>query len=134
MPSRDPKRRFTQTQKKQILFQQNNLCARCHDPLDPRAIEYHHKKPWAEGGRTISTNGMAVCPKCHAIITHEHSLNKQEMGLKKVNNANKSKNCTNNNSKSTSEGLKKQHNKRVPNPINKKDKEITIDEIMRFIF
>ena len=51
---RDSRRTFTITQKKEILYQQNNKCAICHRKLDPRAIEFDHGKPWADGGRTIT--------------------------------------------------------------------------------
>jgi len=75
-PSRDLRRAFNQTQKNKILYQQNGKCARCHGKLDPRAIHYHHKKPWASGGRTITENGRALCPTCHAIVSSEERLKK----------------------------------------------------------
>ena len=73
---RDRRRAFTQSQKASILYQQNNLCARCHQPLDPRAIEFDHHKPWADSGRTVTWNGRALCANCHKIVTHEHTLTK----------------------------------------------------------
>jgi len=73
---RDGRRKFTQTQRKEILYQQNNKCSRCHKMLDPRDIHYHHEKPWASGGRTITTNGRALCGSCHNIIGHEANLKK----------------------------------------------------------
>ena len=75
---RDRRRSFTQSQKNQILYQQDKKCARCHKPLDPRAIEYDHKKPWAAGGRTKTINGRALCANCHKIITHNQILGKVE--------------------------------------------------------
>ena len=54
---RDTRRCFSPTQRKELLYQQNNKCARCHKPLDPRAIQYDHTKPWASGGRTITVMG-----------------------------------------------------------------------------
>lgn len=74
---RDPRRTFTQTQKKEILYQQDNKCARAechHKKLDPRDIEFHHKKPWASGGKTVTVNGRALCGSCHKIVTHELKL------------------------------------------------------------
>ena len=68
---RDKKRKFTRTQEKNILYQQNSKCAVCHKQLDPRDIEFDHKRSWAGGGRTISENGRAVCGSCHNIINHE---------------------------------------------------------------
>ena len=71
---RDTRRAFTSTQKKQILFQQDSKCARCHKKLDPRAIQFDHEKPWASGGRTKTENGRALCSECHDIVSHEHRL------------------------------------------------------------
>ena len=73
---RDTRRAFTQTQKKEILYQQDNKCAICHKKLDPRDIEYDHKKPWASGGRTKTVNGRALCGSCHNKITHKTKLKK----------------------------------------------------------
>jgi len=73
---RDTRRSFAITQKKEILYQQDNKCAECHQKLDPRAVHFHHIKPWASGGRTITQNGAALCPKCHEILTHKERLKK----------------------------------------------------------
>jgi predicted restriction endonuclease len=73
---RDANRAFNRTQKNEILFQQDNKCAVCHEKLDPRATEFDHEKPWASGGRTITENGRATCANCHKIITHKHRLEK----------------------------------------------------------
>lgn len=78
-PKKDARRLFTQTQKNEILYQQDNKCAssECHHKkLDPRTIEFDHKKPWASGGRTIKENGRALCGNCHKIITHKQRLKK----------------------------------------------------------
>lgn len=82
-PKADSRRAFTPTQKKQILYQQNNKCAKCHKPLDPRAIHFHHIKPWSSGGRTITQNGAALCPTCHEILTHKERLKKVDKRRKK---------------------------------------------------
>jgi nitrate/TMAO reductase-like tetraheme cytochrome c subunit len=71
---KDTRRSFTSTQKKEILYQQDNKCARCHKKLDPRATHFHHAKPWASGGRTIVVNGRALCADCHEIISHKERL------------------------------------------------------------
>lgn len=81
---RDSRRSFTQTQRKEILAQQNNKCAKCHKPLDPRAIQYDHVKPWADKGRTITQNGAALCSICHDIKTHGDRLKKIENKKPKV--------------------------------------------------
>ena len=71
---RDSRRSFTRTQKNEILYQQDNKCAKCHKKLDPRATEFDHKKPWAAGGRTVTVNGRALCANCHKIVTHKTRL------------------------------------------------------------
>ena len=83
---RDTRRSFTRTQKNEIIYQQNNKCARCHKKLDPRAIEFDHKRAWAAGGRTITVNGRAVCGTCHKIITHEGRLKKADKKKKERKN------------------------------------------------
>jgi len=80
---RDIRRPFSQTQRKEILSQQNGKCARCHEKLDPRTTRFHHGKPWASGGRTIVANGRALCANCHEIVTHEQRL-KQVVKRRKV--------------------------------------------------
>ena len=73
---RDTRRTFAKSQQNEILYQQDNRCAKCHKKLDPRATQFDHKKPWASGGRTIRANGRALCSSCHSIITHEDRLKK----------------------------------------------------------
>jgi len=82
-PKRDSRRSFTSTQKKEILYQQNSKCARCHKKLDPRAIHFHHKKPWSSGGRTITVNGRALCADCHEILSHKERLKKVDKKRRK---------------------------------------------------
>ncbi len=71
---RDTRRIFSQSQKKEILYQQDGKCARCHKKLDPRATHFHHEKPWASGGRTKVVNGRALCASCHEILSHKDRL------------------------------------------------------------
>lgn len=73
---RDKRRAFTKTQKNEILHQQNMKCAKCKNKLDPRAIDFDHKKPWADKGRTVTENGRALCKNCHGIVTHKTNLKK----------------------------------------------------------
>jgi len=82
-PKRDSRRAFTQTQKKEIRSKQNNKCAKCHKKLDPRAIHFHHKKPWSSGGKTTVANGKAVCGTCHEILSHKERLKKVDKKRKK---------------------------------------------------
>ena len=86
-PKKDTRRSFTSTQKKEFLYQQDNKCARCHKKLDPRATHFHHAKPWASGGRTITANGRALCADCHEIISHKERL-KQVDKKRKPRNTN----------------------------------------------
>jgi len=81
--ARDSRRIFSPTQRKEILHQQDMKCGRCHKSLDPREIEYDHKKPWSARGRTITENGRALCGSCHKIITHEHRLKQIDKKRKK---------------------------------------------------
>jgi 5-methylcytosine-specific restriction endonuclease McrA len=73
---RDSRRAFSQSQKKEILYQQDYMCGECHKKLDPRATHFHHEKPWAYGGRTIVENGRALCADCHEITSHKERLRK----------------------------------------------------------
>jgi 5-methylcytosine-specific restriction endonuclease McrA len=71
---KDIRRSFSPTQKKEILYQQDHKCARCHKKLDPRATHFHHEKPWSSGGRTKTANGRALCASCHEILSHKERL------------------------------------------------------------
>ncbi len=73
---RDKRRGFTQSQKNEILYQQNNKCAICHKPLDPRTTQFDHKKAWADKGHTVTRNGRALHAECHAVKTHKERLKK----------------------------------------------------------
>jgi len=82
---RDSRRSFTSSQKKEILGNQNNKCDNCSKKLDPRDIHYHHKKPWADGGKTIVSNGRAVCGSCHNKLSHKDTLKKVDKKRKRDN-------------------------------------------------
>jgi 5-methylcytosine-specific restriction endonuclease McrA len=85
-PKRDKRRAFTRTQKNEIWAQQDGECASAncgHAKLDTRSVEYDHKKSWASRGRTITTNGRALCANCHKIETHKKRLKKVEKRPKK---------------------------------------------------
>lgn len=87
-PKRDSRRSFTQTQKHEILKKQNYKCAKCGDKLDLISTHFHHKKPWAEGGRTVVSNGLALCTKCHSGATHKERLKKVDKKRTKRNRDN----------------------------------------------
>jgi hypothetical protein len=87
MEGRDTRRTFTQTQKLEILYQQNSKCAKCHEILDLRIVQYDHIKAWADQGRTITQNGAALHPNCHALKTHIErvkKIDKKELSTKLV--------------------------------------------------
>ena len=80
---RDSRRAFTQTQKNEILSRQNYKCAKCHKPLDLITAEFDHIKPWEAGGRTITSNGRALCADCHKRVTHKTRLKKVDKNRKR---------------------------------------------------
>jgi recombinational DNA repair protein (RecF pathway) len=84
LEGRDKRRAFTQTQKNEILYQQDGKCAHCHEKLDLRVVEFDHVEPWAANGRTVTQNGAALCPLHHRIKTHNDRLKKIENTQKSV--------------------------------------------------
>ena len=74
--NRDSRRRFTVTQQKEILHRQKYLCDKCGDKLDLRATEFDHIAPWADEGKTIVSNGRALCSNCHRKISSKNTLKK----------------------------------------------------------
>lgn len=83
---RDKKRSLGATEKKEIQARQKLKCAKCKKPLDPRAIHYHHKKEWSEGGKTNIKNCQALCPNCHEKESHKQRLKKIEKKKKEPKN------------------------------------------------
>lgn len=78
-PDLDSKRYFTSYDKGQIWDRQNGKCAKCKKQLNHDTVDYDHIKPWAKGGKTIPSNGQALCAECHAKKTRkEHSLRKRK--------------------------------------------------------
>lgn len=71
--TRDKRRAFTTTQKKEILVKQDYRCAGCGEKLGV-AVHYDHRKPWSAGGKTEVRNGRALCPNCHEKKTHSERL------------------------------------------------------------
>jgi len=104
--TRDIRRSFTITQKNDLRHQQDNRCAsdECkHSKLDQRTIHYHHIKPWAAGGKTITQNGAALCPDCHELIKHKTNLkNAEKRGEKKPKTKKSDSNSSKNKERSSS--------------------------------
>lgn len=61
----------TARQKLAIWHTQDGTCAtdHCHHPI----AHYHHRDPWATGGRTDLDNLTGLCSKCHT-LTHQGRL------------------------------------------------------------
>lgn len=61
------KRLATDTQRRIIIWRQQNRCANdgCHHPIG----EIHHITDWAHGGSTNLDNLAGLCRKCHSLIT-----------------------------------------------------------------
>ncbi|HET7357176.1 MAG TPA: DUF222 domain-containing protein [Nocardioidaceae bacterium] len=45
-------------------------CAAANCDRPPAWVEYHHKKPWAKGGRTDLADGIPLCPPHHQMADH----------------------------------------------------------------
>ena len=76
---RDQKRTFTKYQKNEILYQQDGKCAStlCHHrKLDPKEVQFEHKKPWAFDGRVVMQYGRVVCLDCHSNTLKKETLRK----------------------------------------------------------
>jgi len=65
-PCRDPRRRFTEAQARQVAERAGGRCWRCKAPL-AAGYHVHHLIAWAEGGLTEVDNGIALCPVCHRL-------------------------------------------------------------------
>jgi len=65
---RDEKRLFDYGQRLAIYFRDQGKCQGqgCGRSLKFDEAEFHHVKPWHEGGLTIVDNGILLCSECHA--------------------------------------------------------------------
>lgn len=53
---------FTESDKKKIRRQSNNVCCICHkEPF----VDIHHITPIVDGGDSSQDNGAPLCPNCH---------------------------------------------------------------------
>ncbi|MBI2664225.1 HNH endonuclease [Candidatus Woesearchaeota archaeon] len=85
---RDTRRAFSQTQRNEIWDRQKGKCAgsHCgHKPLLRSATHYDHIIPWEKGGKTVVSNGQALCPTCHSVKSNKDRLKNVD---KKRNNKN----------------------------------------------
>lgn len=60
----DPRRLFTARQARLKAIACGGLCEGCERDL-PEGFHMHHIIPHSEGGRTILSNCLALCPECH---------------------------------------------------------------------
>ncbi len=79
---RDVRRNFTHTQQVEMLERQDGRCEDCRTKLSLRTVMFHHVIPWHEGGKTVISNGVALCPNCHITRTFEHNLGDAEESRK----------------------------------------------------
>lgn len=65
---KDDKRLFDYGQKLAIYYRDQRKCQGqgCEKSLKFDEAEFHHVKPWHEGGVTIVDNGILLCSECHA--------------------------------------------------------------------
>ena len=65
---RDTRRSFSRDQQAEIWDRQNGKCAGSyckHSRLLRGATHFDHIIPWEKGGKTVVSNGQALCPTCH---------------------------------------------------------------------
>jgi hypothetical protein len=56
-----------------VLDHEYGGCAAANCDRPPAWVEYHHKRPWAQGGNTDVGNGIPLCPPHHHMADHpEH--------------------------------------------------------------
>ncbi len=65
---KDEKRLFDYGQRLAIYFRDKGKCQGhgCGKSLNFDEAEFHHIKPWHEGGPTTVENGLLLCSECHA--------------------------------------------------------------------
>ena len=88
---RDTRRAFTQSQKSEIWDNQKGKCAgsHCgHRHLLRGATHYDHIIPWERGGRTVVSNGQALCATCHSMKSNKDTLKKVDKKRTKASSEN----------------------------------------------
>ena len=58
-------RTFTDSQKRTVYTQQNNICPHCGQKFDIKDMEGDHITPWHEGGKTVIENLQMLCKSCN---------------------------------------------------------------------
>lgn len=70
---RDPRRRFSRSQRAALYFHADGRCEHCDQPLT-NGFDADHLMPHSKGGRTITSNGAASCPHCNRTRKDEPML------------------------------------------------------------
>jgi len=82
------RRKLTPAQKAEIMAEQAEMCALCHEPLDDDpalgATQYDHNVPLAIGGADDVTNIVAVHAACHARKTNDKRWDAPLLGSDKA--------------------------------------------------
>jgi energy-coupling factor transporter transmembrane protein EcfT len=61
--------------KQEVLKIQDNKCAYCGLPFDSTLnIDYHHIKPFSQGGETTANNLSALHTDCHVRLTRSRKV------------------------------------------------------------
>ena len=80
---RDGKRTFGTTLQKTTYDKQNGKCKKCKRQLKVSHMEFHHKKSWSKGGKTISKNCVGICHECHKDIHDAERIREGDKGRRK---------------------------------------------------
>ena len=58
-------RSFSRTQKLELYMRSNGKCCLCGCQISVDNFEADHIIPWSKGGKTVLTNGQALCKSCN---------------------------------------------------------------------
>lgn len=58
-------RAFTDKHKREAYERQKGICKKCKKHFEIQEMEADHKKPWHEGGKTVSNNCQMLCKECN---------------------------------------------------------------------
>lgn len=58
-------RSFSRTQKLELYMRSNGKCCLCGCQISVDSFEADHIIPWSKGGKTVLTNGQALCRHCN---------------------------------------------------------------------
>ena len=58
-------RSFSRSQKLELFMQSGGECQRCNCSITVDSFEADHVIPWSKGGKTVISNGQALCKPCN---------------------------------------------------------------------